>query len=88
MADTDTYTFTGTFSRSLSADIPVLEAQGHQIPDLDYVHPSPETVIALVAQLVKELQFAYDDGGADGSFNLDTVTIHSVTYNTLTGKPV
>lgn len=76
MSDTDTYTFTATFSRSLSADLDVVNHS-----DL-----RPAAVKALVQQMRKEVQTMYDDGGADGSFNLDSVTINGVTYDTLTGK--
>lgn len=73
----DTYTIKATFSRSLSADLDVINKK----------RVSTVAVKGLIQQLRKELQLAYDDTGIDGQFNLDAITIGGVTYHPTTGKP-
>lgn len=79
MKDRDTYTIKATFSRSLSADLDVIGK----------TRVSAVAVKGLIQQLRKELQSAYDhpDIAPDGQFNLDSIRIDGVVYDSLTGKP-
>ena len=71
----NTYTFSVTFSRDLSADLEV-------IGKIDANPLEPDTRKSLVNQLRDELQAAYDhpDVAPDGSFVINSITIDGLTY--------